>query len=191
MADSGDLIPAVPVLGLDLPRPPAPPVMQRQLFRTCLLEVIGMTAVQATRLTTNGVLTAEEVAMLDMDTLMVIPLDTTPAMIKMRLKTLKTWVDTAFDAAVGQPSGTMYISDFTTIFVANCSVNYCENQEYLLQSRSHHTQTLRTILVHSTGRLVHGNAPNVSLRQDWHSLRTRMAYRFRTLFVMSRNWRQR
>jgi hypothetical protein len=75
-----------------------------------------MTAVQATRLTTNGILTAEDVAMLDMDTLMGIPLDTTPAMIKMRLKTLKTWVDTAFDAAVGQPSGNMYISDFTNDF---------------------------------------------------------------------------
>jgi len=72
-----------------------------------------MTAVEVTRLATNGILTAEDVAMLDVDTLMGIPVDTMPAMIKMRLKTLKTWIDTAFDATVGQPSGTMYISDFT------------------------------------------------------------------------------
>lgn len=113
MADAGALIPAGPVLGLDLPRPPAPYEMQCQLFRACLLDVIGMTAVQVTRLAKNGILTAEDVAMLDVDTLMGIPVDTTAAMIKMRLKTLKTWIDTAFDAAVGQPSGTMYISDFT------------------------------------------------------------------------------
>jgi hypothetical protein len=114
MADAGALNPAVPALGLVLPRTPAPYEMQRQLFRACLLlDVIGMTAVQVTRLATNGILTAEDVAMLDVDTLMGIPVDTTPAMIKMRWKTFKTWIDTAFDAAVGQPSGTMFISDFT------------------------------------------------------------------------------
>jgi hypothetical protein len=67
MANAGALI---PVIGLDLPRPPAPYEMQCQLFRTCLLEVIGMTAVQATRLASNGCNTAEDVAMLDTDTLM-------------------------------------------------------------------------------------------------------------------------
>ena len=110
MADAGAL---VPIFGLDLPRPPAPYEMQCQLFRACLLEVVQMTAVQAARLATNGCNTAEDVAMLDTDTLMGIPLETTPAMIKMRLKTLKTWIDTAFDSVVGQPSGTMYVSDFT------------------------------------------------------------------------------
>ena len=110
MADAGAL---APIFGVDLPRPPASYEMQCQLFRACLLEVVQMTAAQAARLALNGCNTAEDVAMLDTETLMGIPLEATPAMIKMRLKTLKTWIDTAFDSVVGQPSGTMYVSDFT------------------------------------------------------------------------------
>ena len=79
----------------------------------CLLDVVQMTVVQVTRLATNGVLTAEDVAMLDQDILMGIPVEATLTMIKMRLKTLKTWVDTAFDAVVGEPSGTLDIREFT------------------------------------------------------------------------------
>lgn len=110
MANAGALI---PIVGLELPRPPAPYEMQCQLFRSCLLDVVQMTAIQAARLATNGCNTAEDLAMLDVDTFMGIPLETMSAMIKMRLKTLKTWIDTAFDAVVGQSTGTMYISDFT------------------------------------------------------------------------------
>lgn len=52
-------------------------------------------------------------AMLDNDTLMAIMPDATSAMIKMRLKTLKSWIDREFDMVVGQPSGTLDIRQFS------------------------------------------------------------------------------
>ena len=72
-----------------------------------------MTAVQLTRLNMNRISTAEDVAMIDLDTLMEIPNDATPAMTKMHLKTLKQWIDTAFDEIVGLPTGTWDIRTFT------------------------------------------------------------------------------
>ena len=53
-------------------------------------------------------------AMLGNETLMTIMPDTTSAMIKMRLKTLKSWIDKEFDTVVGQPSGTLDIRRFNT-----------------------------------------------------------------------------
>ena len=77
-----------------------------------MTEVVIMTPAQIVRFTANGVRTAEDVAMLDIETLMEIPLDTMSAMTKMRLKTLKSWIDSMYDELVGQPSGTLDISMF-------------------------------------------------------------------------------
>ena len=130
MAEAGAMVPAVPVVGLDLPRPPVPYDQQCEEFRICLVDVVQMTvAQQVTRLATNGVLTAEDVAMLDAQTLMAIPLKATSAMIKMRLKTLvKTWVDAAFDAVVGLPMGMLDIQEFTDIV--------CKAQKRILSRKS-------------------------------------------------------
>ena len=104
---------APPPPALGLPRPPQPLALQRELFAACMTEVVIMTPVQIARFVANGVQTAEDIAMLDSETLMGIPLDTMSAMTKMRLKTLKSWVDTSFDELVGQPTGTLDISMFT------------------------------------------------------------------------------
>ena len=100
----------VPVI---LPRPPAPIALRRTEFNDCGISVVMMTPAQMVRLINNGVSTAEDVAMLDSDTLMSIPADNMQAMTKMRLKTLKHWVDAAFDQVIGQPTGTLDIRQFT------------------------------------------------------------------------------
>ena len=114
--DAAAIVAIPPALGvMILPRPPAPLALRKAEFTACLEHVVMMTPVQIQRLITNGVTTAEDVAMLDNETLMSIPLAATPAMITMRLKTLKQWVDTAFDEAVGLPAGMLDIRRFTTV----------------------------------------------------------------------------
>lgn len=72
-----------------------------------------LTVTQTNRLMNNGISTAEDdMAMIDSKTLMALMPDTTSAMIKMRLKTLKSWVDTEFDTVILQPSGTLDIRTF-------------------------------------------------------------------------------
>ena len=85
VAAAGGIVP--PPLALGLPRPPQPVELQRELFGVCMTEVVIMTPAQIVRFTANVVRTAEDVAMLDIETLMEIPLDTMSAMTKMRLKT--------------------------------------------------------------------------------------------------------
>ena len=115
IADPGAIVAIPPVLGaIILPRPPAPLALQKTEFEAYLKDVVMMTPTQIQHLISNGVSTAEDVAMLDNETLMSIPLAATPAMITMRLKTLKQWVDTAFDEAVGLPTGTLDIRRFNT-----------------------------------------------------------------------------
>jgi hypothetical protein len=102
----------VPVAPLLLPRPPAPLALQQEEFAACITNVVIMTPAQLNRLINNGISTAEDMAMLDNDTLMAIMPDATSAMTKMRLKTLKSWIDKEFDTVVGQPSGTLDIRRF-------------------------------------------------------------------------------
>ena len=104
----------VPVAPIILPRPPAPLVLQQQDFAACITGVVIMAQAQLTRLLNNGISTAEDMAMLDNETLMAVMPDATSAMIKMRLKTLKSWIDREFDTVVGQPSGTLDIRRFNT-----------------------------------------------------------------------------
>ena len=80
----------MPVTPLLLPRPPAPLALQQEEFAACITDVVIMTPAQLNRLLNNGVSTAEDMAMLDNKTLMAIMPDATSAMIKMRLKTLKS-----------------------------------------------------------------------------------------------------
>jgi hypothetical protein len=75
---------APPPPALGLPRPPQPLALQRELFAACMTEVVIMTPVQIARFVANGVQTAEDIAMLDSETLMGIPLNTMSAMTKMR-----------------------------------------------------------------------------------------------------------
>ena len=104
----------MPVAPLLLPQPPAPLALQQEEFATCTTAVVIMTPAQLNRLLNNGISTAEDMAMLDNETLMAIMPDaTTSAMIKMRLKTLKSWIDREFNTVVGQPSGTLDIRRFT------------------------------------------------------------------------------
>ena len=105
--------PIMAVVPVILPRPPAPIALQRTEFNDCGINVVKMTPAQMARLVNNGVSTAEDVAMLNSDTLMSIPPDGMPAMTKMRLKTLKQWVDAEFDQVIGQPTGTLDIRKFT------------------------------------------------------------------------------
>ena len=118
-----------PALGFVLPRPPAPLALQREEFPACITDVIQMTAVQLTRLNTNGISTAEDVAMIDLDTLMGIPNGATPAMTKLRLKTLKQWIDTAFGEVVGLPTGTWIFGHLRTRHAATYSANYLGKAE--------------------------------------------------------------
>ena len=117
--------PIMAVVPVILPRPPAPIALQRTEFNDCGNNVVKMTPAQMARLVNNGVSTAEDVAMLDSDTLMSIPQDGMPAMTKMRLKTLKQWVDAEFDQVIGQPTSTLDIRKFTVevcrdLYSANC-----------------------------------------------------------------------
>ena len=82
--------PILAVVPVILPRPPAPIALQRTEFHDCGIQVVMMTQALMTRLVNNGVSTAEDVAMIDIDTLMSIPADNMPAMTKMRLKHLRT-----------------------------------------------------------------------------------------------------
>jgi hypothetical protein len=102
----------VPVATLMLPRPPAPLALQQEEFAACITEVVIMTPAQLNRLINNGISTAEDMAMLDNDTLMTIMPDATSTMIKMQLKTLKSLIDREFDTVIRLPSGTLDIRRF-------------------------------------------------------------------------------
>ena len=71
----------MPVVPLILPRPPAPLALQQEEFAACITAVVIMTPAQLNRLINNGISTAEDMAMLDNDTLMAIMPDATSAMI--------------------------------------------------------------------------------------------------------------
>ena len=97
--------------GEEADTPEAPPDVEAAKLRTALRDIIGITAdQQLNRFNTHGgIRTAEDIAYVDAETLLSIFATTNQptAMVKMRLRALKSWIDKCVDN-----HGTVDISDF-------------------------------------------------------------------------------
>ena len=98
--------------------------------------------------------------------------EVTSAMTKVKLKTLKSWIDTNWDLA---PPGTLDITLFTEENVAPFSALYRQKAPVPLPLLP--MPIPRMVLVPSTERLNIGNVPSANLRLDLRNSGTaRMAY---------------